>query len=267
MPCMIFDAENCVVDVGLNLLTGLYAVNEALDLVQEHISAVELRLFGDEGLRCNLVFREAAAVNETDAAFGSDEVDVVLFGLDVLRPCALEGDDRSLGLLRRKPLRCRLHRRFRSRCGSPRTTFRGRGSWECRSRASRTLCRIPREAEDRRGNTLQGRCGELPSRMSTPPPEIALVVNAPPDSGDGSDWQRKFTNTWYTSPSSPLMMRRRTSFTEGGEAVDDTDVQNLSGLVLSLLHSRAPRSKCVPRASRRERAFRRAERRLRSSCA
>ena len=90
-------SEDSVVDVRGELLAGADATDEGVDL------GLEMRtggVFGGRGEECAVlggVKGEVLTVLETDAALIAHEVDVALVFIDVLGPCAVNGDDGAGG--------------------------------------------------------------------------------------------------------------------------------------------------------------------------
>ena len=85
------------VDVGRELFSGLDAANEGVDFVLEVVCMRELGLAVNKATACGGIYGEVAAVIESCACLGADEVNVRFGNTDVLRPCAVEGDGGAFG--------------------------------------------------------------------------------------------------------------------------------------------------------------------------
>ena len=87
--------EDDRIDMRRSLLPGLNATDEPVDLILEHAAEIEFRRGFDQCAVLRGVEGEVRAVFQPDAAFVAEEVDEHLFGADILRPCAVQGNGRA----------------------------------------------------------------------------------------------------------------------------------------------------------------------------
>ena len=89
--------DDGLIDMRRKLFAGLDAADERVDLLLEHCLRFELGLKLAKRAAAGAVNRKIAAVNQSGAGLGANEVDVRLADADVLRPRTVEGDRRPFG--------------------------------------------------------------------------------------------------------------------------------------------------------------------------
>ena len=92
-----FGGDDDGVDVGRKLFAGLDAVHERVDLVFKVVVHLKDRLVFHQGAVLGGVDGEILAVLQADPRLVAHEIDIHLILPDILRPSAVQGDNRAGG--------------------------------------------------------------------------------------------------------------------------------------------------------------------------